>query len=73
MVRRLYKIGHIKQTLMNNLLSELNVLIIREKLQLYTSRLSPEIHFEGLAKNACDLYQEGLISPKRLRNLLPLL
>lgn len=31
------------------------------------------IHYEGLAKNACDLYQEGLISPKKLQNLLSLI
>ncbi|MGE8205435.1 ImmA/IrrE family metallo-endopeptidase [Heyndrickxia sp. NPDC080065] len=74
MVRRLYEIGHIKKTLMNKLLAEPNVLLIRRKLQLENLiAAKPIIHYEGLAKNACDLYQEGLISPKRLRNLLSLL
>lgn len=73
MVRRLYEIGHIKKTLLNELLAEPNVLLIQKKLQLDRVVTKPVIHYEGLAKNACDLYQEGHIPPKKLQNLLALI
>lgn len=73
MVRRLYEIGYIKKPLFKNLLSEPNVPIIRKKLQLEKVETKPIIHYEGLAQNACDLYQKGLISPKKLQNLLALI
>lgn len=73
MVRRLYEIGHIKKTLFIELLAEPNVKLIQRKLQLEKIPSKPIIQYEGLAKNACDLYQEGLIAPKKLRNLLALI
>ncbi|EKN67979.1 ImmA/IrrE family metallo-endopeptidase [Schinkia azotoformans] len=74
MVRRLYEIGYINKTMTEQLYSEPYVSIIRRKLQLENGEIiKPVIHYEGLTKNAIDLYQEGLITPKRLRNLLSLL
>lgn len=71
MVRRLFEIKFIDKTLMEQLWKEPNVELIRKKLQLDSPKVErPIIHYEGLAKDACDLYQEGLISPKRLKNLL---
>ncbi len=59
---------------MEQLWKEPNVELIRRKLQLENPKIeNPVIHYEDLAKNACDLYQEGLITPKRLQNLLSLL
>ncbi|WP_141770170.1 hypothetical protein [Bacillus massilinigeriensis] len=65
---------YIEKPLMEQLWKEPNVELIRRKLQLENPKIeNPVIHYEDLAKNACDLYQEGLITPKRLQNLLSLL
>ncbi|MEC1718592.1 ImmA/IrrE family metallo-endopeptidase [Schinkia azotoformans] len=75
MVRRLYEIGYINKTVAEQLYSDTtNASFIRKKLQLDNGEaIKPVIHFEGLAKNAIDLYLAGFITPKRLRNLLSLL
>lgn len=73
MVRRLYEIDYIKKTVLTELLAEPNVALIQKKLQLDRTVTKPVIHYEGLAKNACDLYQRGHITFKRLRNLLALI
>ncbi|MFB9762494.1 ImmA/IrrE family metallo-endopeptidase [Ectobacillus funiculus] len=74
MVRRLFEIGYIDRPLMKQLWEEPNVAIIRKKLQLDEPDLSqPIFHYEGLVERALSLYQEGHISPKRLRSLLTLL
>ncbi|HDX9588856.1 TPA: ImmA/IrrE family metallo-endopeptidase [Bacillus pseudomycoides] len=74
MVRRLFEIRYIDRAIMMQLWEEPDVALIRKKLQLdEPDPLQPVIHYEGLVEQALSLYQEGKISPKRLRSLLALL
>lgn len=62
-----------KEWLFIELLAEPNVILIQRKLQLEKMPSKTIIQYEGLAKNACDIYQEGIVSPRKLQNLLALI